>query len=141
SATPGSERYTGTGTMSPSSTAVAPTYTLLPLNSSGAMRPSRTSLYEKNVNEAGEMEKSIGKSPGSVTVLLPMTTTEGKVSSPTRHELRTMRTSPSEPGCRFTEASDAWLAKRSSGRVSTSCESAPDAGCRNAGRTTGACGQ
>src|SRR5688572_4719173 len=43
---PGSEPYTGTASMSPSSSAVAPMKTDLPANTSSGTRPSSTSAYD-----------------------------------------------------------------------------------------------
>ena len=48
--------------MSLSSTAVAPTNTVLPASIARGTRPSSTSTYETNVNEVGEIEKSMGTS-------------------------------------------------------------------------------
>ena len=100
---PGKEPYTGTDSMSPSSTAVAPTNTVFPASIARGTRPSSTSTYETNVNDVGEIEKSMGTAWSSGR------TRRGSMMLATRtpsivQKLRHSRVRPSDPASPLTTA-------------------------------------
>ena len=133
---PGKDPYNGTDSMSPSSTAVAPTKTVFPASIARGTRPSSTSTYETNANEVGEIEKSMGTSWSSVR------TRRGSMMLATRtpsivQKLRQWRVRPSDAGSLLTTALSVRRAKRRSGLLTATAPSVPLERWKKVGRASG----
>ena len=121
---PGSTECLGTDSMSPSSTAVAPTTTSRPRRTLSGRSPDRTSTMPTRGTCEGSMEKSIAKPSAAPSTSASLAASDGTRTPPNRRPRSATLFSPSSEGCVFTLERSASERSVAMGRRSTnfSCE-------------------